>query len=90
MDAVMSSVQDMAKQVDEAGRKKLIDTLTGLIHSIEGPQDLMQRLLYMVSMPWERKCQRSAADSSSTSPSRCCVSHPTSSCSTRSSIALRP
>lgn len=48
MEPLISSVQQMAQKADEAQRKRLIDTLNGLALSIESPQDLMQRLLYLV------------------------------------------
>lgn len=50
MEPLISSVQQLAEQADEAQRKKLIDTLNGLALSIESPQDMMQRLLYMVGL----------------------------------------
>ncbi|KAK2606306.1 hypothetical protein QQS21_003237 [Conoideocrella luteorostrata] len=46
MDAIIQSIQSMAGSADEFERKKLIDTLHSVIHSIEGPQEFMQRLLY--------------------------------------------
>ena len=66
MDALIASVQSMAKTADEAGRKKLIDALNNLALSIESPQDSMQRLLYLVGaapspFPAERWSDRTAA-----------------------------
>ena len=48
MEAIVGSVQEVANTADEAKRKELIDTLNRLATSIESPQDLMQRLLYLV------------------------------------------
>ncbi|KAK2595508.1 hypothetical protein QQS21_006783 [Conoideocrella luteorostrata] len=47
MDTIVNTVQGMAETADESGRKHLIDSLNKLVLSIEKPQDLMQRLLYL-------------------------------------------
>ena len=48
MDAITAQVQALAKTVDEAGRKKLIDSLRNLSYSLETTQDTSHRLLYAV------------------------------------------
>lgn len=48
MESVIQTVQEMAKTADEAGRKKIISALNNLSMSLEKPQDLMLRLLYLV------------------------------------------
>jgi demethylsterigmatocystin 6-O-methyltransferase len=48
MDAVIAQVQALAKMVDEAGRKTLLDGLRDLSYSLETPQDTAQRVMYGV------------------------------------------
>lgn len=45
MDAIITQVQNLAKTVDEAGRKELIDALQTLQYSIETPNDTLQRFV---------------------------------------------
>jgi demethylsterigmatocystin 6-O-methyltransferase len=50
MDSVLSSVQTLASNADEAGRKKIIDGLRDLAISLETPWDAMQRIMYLVGL----------------------------------------
>ncbi|KAK2598188.1 hypothetical protein QQS21_005665 [Conoideocrella luteorostrata] len=55
MESMVEAIQQMVKGADESGRKKLIDTLSNLILSIEGPQDVMMRVL--LYYPFKDKAQ---------------------------------
>jgi demethylsterigmatocystin 6-O-methyltransferase len=48
MDALIAQVQSIAKTADEAGRKKLLDSLRDLSYSLETPSDTSQRVMYQV------------------------------------------
>ena len=52
MEALLGQVKDFAGTVDEAGRGKLLDALRDLQYSLESPEDSMQRLLFVVSIPF--------------------------------------
>jgi hypothetical protein len=54
MDNIIAQVQLLAKTADEAGRKKLIDSLKSLQYDIETPYDTLQRFSGLVS---ESVCQ---------------------------------
>ncbi|PMD49097.1 S-adenosyl-L-methionine-dependent methyltransferase [Hyaloscypha variabilis F] len=43
MDAIATQIQNLAKAADEAGRKKVLDALRDLQHTIETPYDVLQR-----------------------------------------------
>lgn len=47
MEEVISSVNRLASETNEAGRKKLIDGLRDIANSLETPDDTLQRLMYM-------------------------------------------
>lgn len=49
MDAIVAQIQNLAKAADEAGRKKVIDTLRDLQYAIETPYDTLQRFAGLVS-----------------------------------------
>jgi demethylsterigmatocystin 6-O-methyltransferase len=41
-------VKSISSQADDAGRKKIIDSLRDLAISLESPWDSMQRIMYLV------------------------------------------
>jgi len=43
MDTIITQVQSLAASANEAGRKKLIDSLRNLQYSIETPNDTLRR-----------------------------------------------
>lgn len=49
MDTIVAQVHNLAKVADEAGRKKLLDTLCDLQYAIETPYDILQRFAGLVS-----------------------------------------
>lgn len=49
MDTVVDQVRKLAATADEAGRKKLLDSLRNLSHAIETPYDTLQRFAGLVS-----------------------------------------
>lgn len=49
MDAIVTQVQNLVKAADEAGRKKLLDTLRDLQYAVETPYDVLQRFAGLVS-----------------------------------------
>jgi hypothetical protein len=49
MDAIVTQIQNLAKAADEAGRKKVLDALRDLQHTIETPYDVLQRFAGLVS-----------------------------------------
>jgi hypothetical protein len=49
MDAIATQIQNLAKAADEAGRKKVLDALRDLQHTIETPYDVLQRFAGLVS-----------------------------------------
>jgi demethylsterigmatocystin 6-O-methyltransferase len=49
MDNIIAQVQLLAKTTNEAGRKKLIDSLKSLQYDIETPYDTLQRFAGLVS-----------------------------------------
>lgn len=53
MDTFISLAKTLAKDTDEAGRKKVLDTLRDLAYSIESPEDTIQRIMFYV-----RSCVR--------------------------------
>ena len=48
MDNLLSLAKAIAKDADEAGRKKLLDTLRDVAYSIESPEDTIQRIMFSV------------------------------------------
>ena len=48
MDSLLSLAKAIAKDADEAGRKKLLDTLRDVAYSIESPEDTIQRIMFSV------------------------------------------
>lgn len=48
LNALVESVKSFAQTADEAGRKKIFDTLQNICWSVETPYDSMQRLMYSV------------------------------------------
>ena len=48
LSALVESVNSFAQTADEAGRKKIVDTLQSICWSVETPYDSMQRLMYSV------------------------------------------
>lgn len=48
MDAFLAQAKSLAATVDEAGRKKLLDTVRGLAFSLESHQDSAERLFHVV------------------------------------------
>lgn len=51
MENFLSLAKTIARNADEAGRKKLLDTLRDVAYSIESPEDTIQRIMFSV-----RKC----------------------------------
>jgi demethylsterigmatocystin 6-O-methyltransferase len=49
MDAIISQVNTLAGAANEAARKKIIDQLRELSYKLETPDDVMQRIMYLVS-----------------------------------------
>lgn len=49
MDSVIDQVRKLAATTDEAGRKKLLDSLRDLSYAIETPYDTLQRFAGLVS-----------------------------------------
>ena len=47
MDNLLSLAKAIAKDADEAGRKKLLDTLRDVAYSIESPEDTIQRIMFL-------------------------------------------
>jgi demethylsterigmatocystin 6-O-methyltransferase len=58
MDNIIAQVQLLAKTADEAGRKKLIDSLKSLQYVIETPYDTLQRFAGLVSESVQPVCYR--------------------------------
>lgn len=52
MEVLLSQVNDFVSTVDEAGRGKLLDALRDLQYSLESPEDTMQRLRFVVRIPF--------------------------------------
>lgn len=50
MDAAFDQIRALAKNADEAARKKILDGLRDLTYSIETPQDSVQRIIFYVSL----------------------------------------
>lgn len=50
MDAIITQVHDLAKTADEAGRKKILDSLRDLSYSLETREDTAQRVMYQVKI----------------------------------------
>jgi len=50
MDAFVAQTKSLAKTADEAGRKKILDTLRDLSYSLESTQESAQRILYLVGL----------------------------------------
>jgi demethylsterigmatocystin 6-O-methyltransferase len=48
MDAFSAQAKVLIKTTDEAGRKKILDTLRDLCYSLESAQDSAQRIMYLV------------------------------------------
>lgn len=48
MDAFFAQAKALVKTADETDRKKILDTLRDLSHSLETPQDSAQRIMYLV------------------------------------------
>lgn len=48
MDTFLSLAKTLADDVDEAGRKKVLDTLRDVAYSIESPEDTIQRIMFYV------------------------------------------
>ena len=48
MDTFLSLAKTIAKDVDEASRKKVLDTLRDVAYSIESPEDTIQRSMFYV------------------------------------------
>lgn len=49
MDAFVAQAKSLVKTADEAGRKKIIDTLRDLSIELESTQESAQRILFLVS-----------------------------------------
>lgn len=49
MDSMVDQVKKLAATADEAGRKKLLDSLRDLSYAIETPYDTLQRFAGLVS-----------------------------------------
>lgn len=49
MDAFIASAKDLMATADEAGRKKILDTLRDVSYSLENTQESAQRILFLVS-----------------------------------------
>ena len=49
MDAFMSLAKKVVSDTNEAGRKKVLDTLRDVAYSIESPEDTIQRVMFYVS-----------------------------------------
>jgi demethylsterigmatocystin 6-O-methyltransferase len=49
MDAIIAHVENLAKTADEAGRRKMIESLRNVQFSIETPNDMLRRLCGLVS-----------------------------------------
>ncbi|KIM98593.1 hypothetical protein OIDMADRAFT_43492 [Oidiodendron maius Zn] len=47
MDALIAQVKALANTADEADHKKLLETLRGLLYSLETPQDSANRIMYL-------------------------------------------
>lgn len=54
MDTVVDQVRKLAAAADEAGRKKLLDSLRDLSYAIETPYDTLQRFAGLVSQIIQR------------------------------------
>ena len=50
MDSIADQVKKLAATANEAGRKKLLDSLRDLSYSIETPYDTLQRFAGLVSL----------------------------------------
>ncbi|ODQ74016.1 hypothetical protein LIPSTDRAFT_336413 [Lipomyces starkeyi NRRL Y-11557] len=50
MDAFLAQAKALVKTADEAGRKKILDTLREVSYSLESPQDSAQRIMYLQLM----------------------------------------
>lgn len=50
MDAIFDQIRALAKDADEASRKKLLDGLNDLYYSIESPNDSLNRIISSVSL----------------------------------------
>jgi demethylsterigmatocystin 6-O-methyltransferase len=50
MDSIVEQVQKLAATADEAGRKKLLDSLRDLSYAIETPYDTLQRFAGLVGL----------------------------------------
>jgi demethylsterigmatocystin 6-O-methyltransferase len=48
MDAFLAQAKTLVKTTDEAGRKKILDTLREVSYLLESPQDSAQRIMYLV------------------------------------------
>lgn len=53
MENFLSLAKAIAKNADEADRKKVLDTLRDVAYSIESPEDTIQRIMFSV-----RNCGR--------------------------------
>jgi demethylsterigmatocystin 6-O-methyltransferase len=49
MDAIIAQVENLAKTADEAGRRKMIESLRNVQFAIETPNDMLRRLCGLVS-----------------------------------------
>lgn len=50
MESLLTQIKTLAANADNAGRKKIIQSLQELCYEIETPQDSMQRIIYLVSV----------------------------------------
>ena len=48
MDALLDQIKAQAAMTDETGRRSIQNKLMDLQHSLEAPEDTMQRILYSV------------------------------------------
>ena len=63
MDTFISLAKTLAKDADEAGRKKVLDTLRDVAYSIESPEDTIQRIMFYVRSSCASRCQDHALTS---------------------------
>jgi demethylsterigmatocystin 6-O-methyltransferase len=59
MDSIVDQVRKLAATADEAGRKKLLDSLRDLSYAIETPYDILQRFAGLVSQMQHPQEERS-------------------------------
>jgi demethylsterigmatocystin 6-O-methyltransferase len=51
MEYFTAEVRTMAATADDAGRRKILDSVRELQYSLETPHDTLNRVIYYVSMP---------------------------------------